>query len=382
MKILMVAIPNHHFFQWVNQLKESGYEVYWFDVTDGGSKVSHISWINQIKSWKLRWNFPFRNKVKKHFPKLYASIQVYNERNVSTVFEQKVKEIQPDIVHCFEMRLAGFPILEIMEKRRDLKFMYSSWGSDIFYYKELGIQENQFQRFLTRVDNIITDCKRDYEIAKKNGYKKNLFSVIIGNGGLKIEKENIQSVEARNSIMVKGYEDGVGKALQIIKALESLPLNLLKDFKIIVYSTENIVKSYIDSSPFFSQLNVKMHIRGQFVANSELLKMMGKSIIHIANSLSDGLPTSAVEAMGMGAFPIQSNPGNVTEEVITHGVNGFIIEDPYNIEAIAALIKIAIENQEVRAKAQVYNIDFVQQNYSRETLKKEIIDLYQKVKLN
>jgi glycosyltransferase involved in cell wall biosynthesis len=382
MKILMVAIPNHHFFQWVNQLKESGYEVYWFDITDGGPEVSRISWVKQIKSWKLRWDFPFRNTIKKRLPKLYTITQEYNERKLSTVFEQKLNEIQPDIVHCFEMRLSGFPILEIMEKRPSLKFIYSSWGSDIFYYKQLGIQENQFKQFLARVDYIITDCQRDYGIAKNNGYKHSLFSVIIGNGGLQINKEDIKNIEQRNVIMVKGYEDGVGKALQIIEALELLPIALFEGLEIIIYSANNSVQQHVESSSFFSQLDVKLFARGQFVANTELLKIMGKSIIHVANSLSDGLPTSSVEAMGMGAFPIQSNPGKVTEEVITHGINGFLIKNPNDFEAIAKLIKKAIENQEMRVKTQEYNVNFVQQNYNREMLQKEIIDLYQRVKLN
>ena len=382
MKILMVAIPNHHFFQWADQLKESGYEVYWFDVTDGGPEVLRISWVKQIKSWKLRWNFPFRNTIKKQLPKLYEVIQKYNERKVSTVFEQKINEIKPDIVHCFEMRLSGFPILEIIEKSPTLKFIYSSWGSDIFYYRELGVQKNQFMRFLSRVDYIVTDCKRDYKIAQLNGYKNNSFNVMIGNGGLEIEIEQIRPIQERTIIIIKGYEDGVGKALEIIEALKLLPIPLFKGLEIIIYSANYSVKERVESSSFFSQLKVKIFERGQFVTNAELLKIMGKSIIHIANSLSDGLPTSSVEAMGMGCFPIQSNPGKVTEEVIAHGVNGFLIENPYDVEAIACLIKTAIENQEMRMKAQEYNVDFVQKNYNREKLKKEIIDLYQKVKLN
>jgi hypothetical protein len=56
MKILMVSIPNHHF-QWVDQLKDCGYDVIWFDASDGGSHVERINWVNQIKDWKLKWNF-------------------------------------------------------------------------------------------------------------------------------------------------------------------------------------------------------------------------------------------------------------------------------------------------------------------------------------
>ena len=103
---------------------------------------------------------------------------------------------------------------------------------------------------------------------------------------------------------------------------------------------------------------------------------MGQSALHIGNSISDGMPNALLEAMGMGAFPIQSNPGRVSEEVISHGVNGFLIEDPLDSKEIANCIVSAIENQELRARAQKFNVDFVNQNYNREYLKQEIVQLY------
>ena len=372
----MVAIPNHHFFQWVNQLKESGYEVYWFDVTDGGNKVDRIDWVHQIKGWKLKYDFPFRHFFKNKFPRIYKGIQKHNERKIGAVFEKVLKEIQPDMVHCFEMRLAGFPILEIMQLSPNLKFIYSSWGSDIYFYKELGVQEEQFSRFLARVDDLITDCKRDYEIAKQNGYTNTFLGAYIGNGGLSIEEKYIQAINERNIFIIKGYEDGVGKALKVIEAIELLPLQLFTNLQIIIYSADVSVKEKVENSSFFKLLKVKIYVRGQFIANADLLKLMGESKIHIANSISDGLPTSAVEAMGMGAFPIQSNPGKVSEEVITHGMNGFLIENPLDSSEIAKWIEQALENKELRANAQKYNVDFVNKNYDRENLKQEIVQLY------
>ncbi len=375
----MVAIPNHHFFQWVNQLKDSGYDVYWFDVTDGGNKVERIDWVHQIKGWKLRYDFPLRHFLKNKLPRIYEGVQFYNERKTATVFKKLINEIKPDSVHCFEMRLAGFPILEVMVQNPNIKFIYSSWGSDIYFYKELGVQEVQFKQFLSRVDYLITDCKRDYEIVKEKGFKNAFLGAYIGNGGLAIEEKYIQAINERNVLIIKGYEDGVGKALKIIEAIELLPLKLVQKLEIIIYSTDIVVKERVENSRFFESLKVKIFIRGQFISNADLLQLMGKSLIHIANSISDGMPNVLLEAMGMGAFPIQSNPGKVSGEVITHGVNGFLIENPLDSKEIANWIEKALENIELRENAQKYNVDFVNDNYNRKRLKQEIVQLYKDI---
>ncbi|WP_119793013.1 glycosyltransferase family 4 protein [Flavobacterium anhuiense] len=382
MKILMVAIPNHHFFQWVNQLKDSGHEIYWFDITDGGSKVERINWVHQIKGWKQRFNFPFRQGLKSKMPRLYKMIQKIRERDTKVVFEKIIEDLKPDIVHCFEMKLAGMPILDILEKKDNIKFIYSSWGSDMYAYQELGLSKNEVESFLTRVDFLITDCKRDYKIAGENGFKNTFLGVFPGNGGIYFEKEFIKETADRNIILIKGYEDGVGKAIKVIESLELVSSNLLKDLKIVVYSADLKVKKRIEESSFLNSLDIRILSRNKFISNAELLKIMGESIIHVGNSISDGMPNVLLESMGMGAFPIQSNPGNVTEEVIKNGINGFIIEQPLDNLAIAKLIENAIKNIELRTSAQEYNTNFIAENYNRKHLQKSIVKLYEKVLFN
>ena len=180
----MVAIPNHHFFQWVNQLKDSGHEVFWFDVTDGGPKSNRIKWVTQIKGWKLKWNFPFRIALKKKYPKIYKVMQNLNENDVVSVFQKRYDEIKPDIVHCFEMQLSGLPILPVI-LNKTAPLVYSSWGSDLFYFENLGVSKQEAFQFLKRVNYLITDCKRDYKMAKTNGFSAHYFGVFPGNGGLK-----------------------------------------------------------------------------------------------------------------------------------------------------------------------------------------------------
>ena len=382
MKIIMVAIPNNHFFQWVNQLKDSGYEVIWFDITDGGPKVSRIDWVTQIKGWKLRWDFPLRFRVKNNLPKLYEFMQKLNERNVSEVFGKLIKDSKPDIVHCFEMKLSGLPILSVMKRNKRIPFIYSSWGSDMFYYKEMGVSESKVEQFFNRVDHLITDCKRDHTIAVQNGFKSNFIGVYPGNGGLEIDESLIEANNDRNVILIKGYDDGVGKALVVLKALELVSKTVLNDFQIVVYSADNSVKEYIESSNFFSDLNVSIYTRSNFLPNKELLKIMEKSCIHVANSISDGMPNALLEAMGMGAFPIQSNPGKVTEEVIKHGINGLLISNPLDEKEIALHVLNALTNEKLRIQSQEFNVKFIKKKYNRIKLQLKIVELYQTVKVN
>ncbi len=378
-KILLVSIPSLHFFSWVDQLKESDYELYWFDITDGGSKVDKINWVNQIKSWKLRIKYPFRYKIKSKYPKVYSFIQKYNERDLETVFLQKIKEINPDIVHSFEMKLTGLPILELMNSYKNYKWIYSSWGSDMYYYENLGLKKNKVEEFLNRVDFLITDCFRDYNIALKNGFDSTFLGVYPGNGGIKLYPEFILSIEDRNLILIKGYDDGVGKSLKVIEAIELIDKSYFKNYQLIIYSADNSVIDYITRSNYFSDINFKIISRKTFLNNVELLKLMGKSVIHIANSLSDGLPNALLEAMGMGAFPIQSNPGGVTCEVLENGKNGYLIDNPLNEIEISELIKSALNNRKLRFDSMTFNVGFIKEKYNKDILKSKIIDLYQDV---
>ena len=378
MKILMVSIPNHHFFQWVDQLKASGHDVIWFDASDGGATVERINWVTQIKGWKLRWDFPMRHTFKQYFPKIYAYFQKYNERNLTAVFEKIVQEYQPDIVHSFEMRLAGLPILAVMQKYHSITFIYSSWGSDLFYYEQLGITQSTVTSFLERVDYLITDCQRDYNIAVINGFRNAFLGVYPGNGGIAIDTAKIKDCEQRDTLIIKGYDDGVGMASKVIDALELVSIALIQSYKIVVYSADASIVHQLKNKEYFNSLRVRVINRGAFISNPELLAIMGQSVLHIGNSISDGMPNALLEAMGMGAFPIQSNPGKVSEEVIENRVNGLLIKNPLDIQEIANSIEWAILNSEVRAQSQAYNVDLIQKKCNRIALKKEIIDRYEK----
>jgi glycosyltransferase involved in cell wall biosynthesis len=91
------------------------------------------------------------------------------------------------------------------------------------------------------------------------------------------------------------------------------------------------------------------------------------------------MPNALLEAMYMGAFPIQSNPGGVTEEVITNGKNGYLISNPLDCDEIAQLIKKALANMPLRKSAEDYNVNMMENHFNRVKLQPKIVDLYQTV---
>jgi glycosyltransferase involved in cell wall biosynthesis len=376
MKILLVAIPNHHFFQWVKQLKDSGFEVYWFDITDGAGFVEKISWVTQYNGWKLKLDYPFRYKIKNNFPKLHKILQKITINKTEKVFEKIANQIQPDVVHCFEMQLAGLPILSVMQKST-IPFIYSSWGSDLFDYQNLGVTKTEAITFLQRVDYLITDCKRDFTIAKNLGFTNNFLGVFPGNGGIEIENDTIQPLINRKTICIKGYEDGVGKAIQALKAIEIVSFD--EDIDFLIFSADDVVLEYINDSKYFKNKKVEIYSRNSFISNQLLLQKFGKCLIYIGNSSSDGMPNSLLEAMGMGIFPIQSNPGNVSEEVISNGINGLLIQDSKDSSEIANHIQNAVSNMQLLENAKTYNTKFISVNYNRTVLQDKIVSLYSSI---
>lgn len=371
----MVSMHSLHFFSWTDQLKEAGHEVYWFDVLDFGKEVEKLNWTNQIYNWKKKVNYPGRTFLKHKFPGLYRLVNKYNDNRIDKVFEKKLLEIQPDVVHSFAMQLSCIPILEVMQKYPTIKWMYSSWGSDMFFSDYLKIEKDKMIQALQRIDCLITDCQRDYKIAVEKGFQKKFLGVFPGNGGVNFEQ--FQKQEDRDIILIKGYNLKVGRGLQIIKALTDEIIPLIQNYQIIIYGADQKLIDFLNSEQRFSNLNLKAFTNRQFITNNELLGYMNKAYLHIANSASDGLPNSLIEAMGMGAFPIQSNPGNVTTELIEHGKNGLLISNPEDIDEITGHIKYVFSHPEMVEKARTYNQVFIKERYDRMSLKSKITQLYE-----
>lgn len=373
----MVSMPNLHFFRWAEQLQDSGHEIFWFDVNDGGRKVDRLLGVKQIVGWKLRWDFPGRTFIKQNTPILYRLLQKINERNTAKVFESMLLEIKPDVVHSFALFISCAPILNVMNKYPKIKWIFSSWGSDLYDLQNYPNDLTDIKKVLKKVNYLISDCNRDYHIAREHGYENHFLGVFPGGGGYDLDKmkKKIAPFKNKKTILIKGFQGRWGRAINILKAIENLE-TILSPYTIIVFGADQEVIQFARSSKMETWRNFS--VIGK-IKQEEVFSLMGNSFLYIGNSISDGMPNALLEAICMGVFPIQSNPGRVTEELILEGLNGLLINDPENIERITSTILYAVNNIEMIKKGIEYNNLNLTPNFDYFKIRDKVIDNYLKV---
>lgn len=368
MKILMVSMNSIHFQRWTAQLRDSGHEVHWFDIRGGGKNVS-LDFVTQHTNWKYR--FKKGRYLLKKISKVLPFLKPIFERNTATIFQKKLQEIQPDVVHSFALYVSCTPILKVM-KASKIPWIYSSWGSDLFYFKEIPNYRKDIEAVLPEIDYIFTDCYRDQALAKSLGFSGTSLGVFPGGGGFDLEATEayVKPTTERAIILVKGYQGRSGRAIPVLKALKNIE-NQLGSYKVVVFgcSPETLV---------FQTQMPDMWVFHKQMSHPEILQLMGSSLLYIGNSNSDGMPNTLLEAICMGAFPIQSNPGNASAEIIIPGVNGLLIEDCEAIATIEKQLLEALQNPTLIATAFLHNQELKKQ-WARDTIQSQVINAYESV---
>lgn len=375
MRILMVSMNSIHFQRWANQFKDTDHELFWFDIRDG-AKVPDLSWLKSFQGWKNKFpNLKGRTFIKNKFPSIYKHL----ENNTAKSFEKVLLEVKPDVVHSFVLYISCAPILKVMQKYHKTPWIYSSWGSDLYYYRNIPDYKEDILRVLPRINYLITDCKRDVIIAKELGFKNEVLGVFPGGGGFDFKKSNpyIKPVQERNIILVKGYQGRSGRAIEVLKALEQF--RTLIPYDIVVFGADTEVVTYIEDHELAKKMPIRYFSKNKFLSHDAILKLMGESLIYIGNSNSDGMPNTLLEAIIQGAFPIQSNPGGVSEEVILHKQNGLLINDCNDVTHIKSLIEDAILNQELIKKAFQINQTDIKLQFEIESIKTKVLQCFDRI---
>jgi glycosyltransferase involved in cell wall biosynthesis len=374
MKILMVSMRSLHFTRWANQLEGAGHEVYWFDIRDGGFPLGNSPWLKQIFGWKNRFQYPGYYYIKNKMPFLFRFLQFFNERSVDDEFDKVIKQIKPDAVHSFALYVSCTPILKVMENHKHIPWIYSSWGSDLFYFQNEPNFLRDIKSVLPRVNYMFSDCQRDYYIAKEYGFQGDFLGVFPGGGGFHLNELNPYLIpfEDRDIVLIKGFQGRSGRVIEVLKAIKEVVF-ALTNYRIFVFGADSSVFQFAEEIKLSEEQNVT--IKGR-LPHEEVLRLMGKSILYIGNSNSDGLPNTLLESICMGAFPIQSNPGGVTEEIIENNKNGLLINDCMDVSEIKSQILTALRNPEMVRTGIQYNLKAIKPTLEFDLIKSQVLAKY------
>lgn len=370
MKILMVSMNSIHFRRWSKQLENSGHEVFWFDVLGSEGSVKELDWLEQKTDWRLRI------KKGRYFLKKIPLLKNIINNNISDEFEKYLNKVKPDIVHSFVLYLSCAPILDIMKKKQNVKWVYSAWGNDLYYYQNFPKYKKDIDRVLPFLDYMFADCDRDLNLAKKLGFKGKSLGSYPGGGGYHLDliDEVVKKVNERGVILIKGYQGEKHRGLNVLKALEGLSIKN----PIIFFSTDQELFDYYENSTILKEMNIKFYGKGDQLSHKELCRLMNRSLIYVGNNLSDGMPNTMLEAICFGAFPIQSNPGGASAEIINDGINGLLINDCEDVNEIANKIKFALSNADLLEQSFKYNMN-LRKELEYSSIRKQVLLKYKSI---
>lgn len=370
MKILFVSMNSIHFRRWSDQLRDSGHEVYWFDILDQGYAPS-MSWLTQVTGWKKGFlKKRGRTFIKNKLPRLYNALVHKYDTPVNIAFAKALQEIQPDVVHSFALYTSCLPILEVMKANPSIKWIYSSWGSDLYFQENKPQYKAEVNSVLIRVDCLITDCLRDHNIALKNGFQGRFLGVFPGGGGF--EKRVFSENKEANKIILKGYENEIGKAIPVIKSIVILATKM--DIQLSIFGATVEVIDFLRNKSY-PGLTITCQTS---ISHEKVQQLLDSGTFYVGNSLSDGIPNTMYEAIFSGCIPIQSNPGGATEELITNYVNGYLLDDPTNVESIFEVLLKAISSK--RTTQDFYEANAgIREKFERSFVRDEVLSIYKSI---
>ncbi len=291
-----------------------------------------------------------------------------------------VRSVKPDVVHSMTEQGCSLTL----GSRRLLKgdfppWIHSSWGSDIFYFGRQPEYEDQIRAALEACDYLMADCQRELELAPKFGFRGTILGVFSAAGGFHIDEMKAlcpwRPASERRIIMVKGRQDHLGgRAIYVLQALQMCK-DKLSDYEIALYIPSEMI---IHAAAYVSHLTgLRFRILPEHTPHDEMVPLMGRARVAIGNGMTDGTPHTMLEAMVMGAFPIQSNTAD-TRGWIEDGKNGITVP-PEDADAIAAAIAKALSDDAMVDEAAEINAQITKERIDISIVKPKVVRIYKEI---
>jgi glycosyltransferase involved in cell wall biosynthesis len=337
--VLVCMVDSIHVARWIAQFDASEVEFTLFPSTPN-RRVHAMIKDMMTKNGNIKV-VPFGGKLS--IP-LWGMDLIFSDYVRGFLLRRILKRDQPDFVHALELQHGGYITSRALENASiKTPFIATNYGSDIYWFQQFPKHLAKIKLLLARADRYSAECNRDVELAKKYGFTGEVMAVFPNAGGFTEEQlsRTLIPTAERKVIAIKGYEGWVGRASVAVEALYSLT-NELADYKIIFYSCNAKTIRLVKKLKRKTGLNIEWHGKGE-LSHTQMLDLFASARIYIGISLSDGISTSLLEAMAMGAFPIQTSTACV-DEWFQDGVSGRAVGS-LNPELLVAYVVNALNSK-------------------------------------
>jgi glycosyltransferase involved in cell wall biosynthesis len=289
----------------------------------------------------------------------------------SAFLSLSIMVLRPSLVHIHELQHGGYLLDENILRMRKLKILCSTWGSDLVLYGKLETHREKLANVLKRIDFLLTERNIELGIAADLGFKGIAISPSYVTIGAEDFEESGLPPSKRKKIVIKGYQDNHGRALNVLQALTTIKESL-EPFEVVVISASESVQVMVECMKSDFHINI---VCAPKLNRTEIYRLFKESRVYVGLAISDGISNTMIESMQTGAFPIQS-VNSCAPEFIQDGISGFIV-DPWDIATLASHIKRSLTDDQLVDNAVLLNLQSLREKYSRKDGLKKLQDLYQ-----
>lgn len=390
MRILFVARPvSVHAARWVNQVADNGWDLHLFPAFEAPvhPDFRNITTYSLMHDPSQELNPAIRERVLWPLPRGVGQMRALARRGPAhwssraAWLARIIRRVKPDFVHTLEFQLAGYLTVEAKSyfKGSFPPWIATNWGSDIYLYGPLSAHTEKVKAILSNCDYYSCECHRDVALARAYGFKGEVLPVLPIAGGFNVEKMQQHRqpgpTSARRVVALKGYQHWAGRALAGLRALE-LCADVLKSggYRVAVYLANDDVQIAAERMSRAAGIPVDIVPPS---SHEEMLRLHGRARVSVGLSISDGLSTSALEALLMGSFPVQSNTSCLTE-LVRDGETALMVppEDP---PEIAAAIRRALTDDALVDRAAELNAEMAARRLDYGNVQSQVAAMYERM---
>lgn len=390
LRILFVVRPiSVHAARWINQVADEGWDFHVFPAHEGAwhPDFRNVTAYDLDRCHGQQPNPRMRSRVLWPLPFASDRLRMVGARlserwsSRAAWLARVTRWLKPDLVHSLEFQQAGYLTLRSRSfyEGRFPPWAVTNWGSDVYLYGPLSGHKEMVRGVLANCDYYACECERDVALAREYGFRGEALPVMPIAGGFHVEKMRQYRApgptSGRRVIALKGYQHWAGRSLFGLRAVE-LCAGAIKagGYRVAVYLAGEDVRIAAERMSLRTGVPVEIIPPG---AHEEMLRLHGRARTSIGLSISDGLSTSALEAMLMGSFPVQSDT-SCLNELVRDGETALMVppEDPV---VIAAAIMRAITDDALVDRAAELNARMAVERLDYRAVRSKAVAMYEHI---